>query len=91
MGTCALKVFRREVIASFLPIRTLYSFIPAFAVAGGFKVVEYPVNHRHRTAGVLKYGHWTMLWRPFADMLALGWVLQRRIPRVSADESPRES
>jgi len=27
---CALKVFRREVVGSFLPIRTLYSFIPAF-------------------------------------------------------------
>lgn len=88
---CALKVFRREVIASFLPIRTLYSFIPAFAASSGFRVVEYPVNHRHRTAGVSKYGLWTMLWRPLADMLALGWVLQRRIPRVSADESTIES
>jgi dolichol-phosphate mannosyltransferase len=84
---CALKVFRREVIASFLPIRTLYSFIPACAAAAGFRVVEYRVHHRHRTAGVSKYGLWTMLWRPLADMLALGWVLRRRIPRVTADES----
>src|SRR5882757_6020231 len=47
---CSLKLFRREVTASFLPIRTLYSFLPAFAVAGGWKVVEVPVAHRPRIA-----------------------------------------
>ena len=51
---CALRVFRREVLGSFLPIRTLYSFIPAFAVGAGFRVVECPVAHRARTAGVSK-------------------------------------
>ncbi len=30
---CSLKLFRREVAGSFLPIRTIYSFLPAFAVA----------------------------------------------------------
>jgi len=88
---CALKVFRREVVGSFLPIRTLYSFIPAFAVAGGFRVIEYPVNHRRRTTGVSKYGLWTMLWRPFVDMLALGWFLKRRIPHVAVEEHVSDS
>lgn len=83
---CAIRVFRREVAGSFVPIRTLYSFIPACAASAGFRVVEYPVRHRHRTTGVSKYGLVTMLWRPFADMLALGWVLQRRMPAVVADE-----
>jgi len=83
---CALKVFRRAVLDAFLPIRTLYSFMPAFAVAAGYRVIERPVHHRPRTAGTSKYGLLVMLWRPFVDMLALGWVLQRRIPRVETRE-----
>jgi len=82
----ALRVFRREVLRSFLPIRTLYSFIPAFALGGGFRVVECPVAHRARTAGVSKYGLWVMLWRPFVDMIAVGWLMRRRLPPVEANE-----
>src|SRR5262245_13411279 len=83
---CALRVFRREVLQSFLPIRTLYSFIPAFAVGAGFRVVECPVAHRARAAGVSKYGLWIMLWRPFVDMIAVGWLMRRRLPPVPAKE-----
>jgi dolichol-phosphate mannosyltransferase len=83
---CALRVFRREVLQSFLPIRTLYSFIPAFAVGAGYRVVEYPVAHRARAAGVSKYGLWIMLWRPFVDMIAVGWLMRRRLPPVRAKE-----
>ena len=84
---CALKVFRREVIDSFLPIRTLYSFMPAFAAAAGFRVVEQPVAHRLRRAGTSKYGLLVMLWRPLLDMMAIGWFVQRRIPGVAVEES----
>jgi len=84
---CALRVFRREVLQSFLPIRTLYSFIPALAAGAGFRVVECPVAHRARKAGVSKYGLWIMLWRPFVDMVAVGWLMRRRLPPVQAKES----
>ena len=83
---CALKVFRREVLASFLPVRTLYSFIPAFAVRSGFRVVELPVRHRPRRAGTSNYGLLVMLWRPLVDMLAIGWLLGRRIQNVAVEE-----
>lgn len=75
---CALKAFRREVCHSFVPIRTLYSFMPAMAAAAGFKVKEIPVNHRQRTAGVSKYGLGDMLWRPVVDMLGMWWFIRRR-------------
>lgn len=77
---CALKVFRREVMASFLPVHMLNPFMPAFAAAAGFRVVEIPVRHRHRQGGVSKYGFRVLLWRPLMDMLAIGWILRRRIP-----------
>lgn len=77
---CSLKIFRREVVASFLPIRTLYSFLPAFAVWDGWSVLEVPVAHRPRRAGESKYGLRSMVWRPLADLLSLAWLLRRRIP-----------
>jgi hypothetical protein len=75
---CALKVFRREVAESFWPIRSLYSFMPAFAVAAGFRVTEIRVQHRARRGGRSQYGLRVMLWRPLADLLALWWLLRRR-------------
>lgn len=74
---CSLKVFRREVAGSFVPIRTMYSFIPAFAVAAGFTVREVPVAHRPRRAGESKYGLRAMAVLPLLDLLALCWLLRR--------------
>jgi glycosyltransferase involved in cell wall biosynthesis len=79
---CALKVMRREVIACIVPVRTLYAFLPAMAIAAGFRVTERVVQHRPRRAGLPKYGFKVMWWRPMFDMVALKWVLARRIPRA---------
>lgn len=80
---CSLKIFRREVVASLLPIRTLYSFIPAFAVSAGFTVREVPVAHRPRRAGVSHYGLRVMALHPLLDLLALTWLLRRTLRRKS--------
>ena len=77
---CALKVFRREVVASVLPVTMLNPFMPAFAVSGGFRVAELPVRHRHRRSGRAHYTLRRMLWRPCLDLLAIAWILRRRIP-----------
>lgn len=89
---CALKAFRREVVAALLPIRTLYSFIPAFAVAAGFRVVERPVAHRPRMAGKSHYNLRVMLLRPAVDMLGVWWFARRRLrePVDTARNSPFE-
>lgn len=78
---CSLKLFRREVTASFLPLRTLYSFLPAFALAGGWRVREVTVAHRPRRAGVSKYGLRVMALHPLLDLLALCWILRRVLPQ----------
>jgi glycosyltransferase involved in cell wall biosynthesis len=86
---CALKAFRREVVEAFIPMRTLYSFMPALAVAAGFRVIEQPVQHRERRAGVSKYGLLVMLWRPALDMLGIWWWRHRRfpLPRIAGEPS----
>lgn len=84
---CALKIFRREIVESFWPIRSLYSFLPAFAISAGWRVTEIPVRHRERRTGVSKYGFGTFAWRPMVDMLALWWLLRHR--RLKANSSDR--
>lgn len=75
---CALKVFGREVVNAFIPIRTLYSFMPALAVAGGFRVVEEPVRHRARAHGASRYSTASFLLLPIVDFLGLRWFRWRR-------------
>jgi dolichol-phosphate mannosyltransferase len=77
---CALKVFRREIVGSLLPIRSLYSFIPAMAVKAGYKVIEVPVQHLPRRHGHSSYGLSVFFWRPAADMIALWWLFKRSVP-----------
>jgi dolichol-phosphate mannosyltransferase len=77
---CALKAFRREVIDSFIPIRTLYSFMGAMAVAAGFRIRQVEVIHRPRTHGESKYGLSVFWWKPLIDMMGVYWFSRRRLP-----------
>jgi dolichol-phosphate mannosyltransferase len=76
---CALKVMRRAVVDALPPIRTLYSFIPALALAAGFTVGQCPVGHRPRQGGQSSYGLHAFLWRPFVDMLGVRWYSTRLV------------
>ncbi len=75
---CALKTFGREVVDAFIPIRTLYSFMPALAVAAGFRVVEEPVRHRARAHGSSRYTTASFLILPIVDFIGLRWFRWRR-------------
>jgi hypothetical protein len=74
---CALKAFRREVVESFIPIRTLYSFMGAMAVAAGFRIRELEVAHRPRTRGHSKYGFSVFWWKPLIDTIGIFWFSRR--------------
>jgi glycosyltransferase involved in cell wall biosynthesis len=75
---CQLRVMRREVRAAFFPVTLFQSFIPALAVAAGFRVGEHPVTHHARTRGVAKYGLGNLWWRPAVAMISLRFRLRRR-------------
>ena len=75
---CQLRVMRREVREAFFPMELMQSFIPALAVAAGFRVGETPVRHHAREHGESKYGFRRLLWRPAAAMIKLKWQLLRR-------------
>jgi len=75
---CALKAFRREVTSAFIPIRTLYSFMPALAVEAGFRVAEEPVNDRCRQYGSSRYTVRSFLLFPIIDFIGVAWFNSRR-------------
>lgn len=75
---CQLRVMRQEVRTALRPMDLLQSFVPALAVAAGFRVGEIPVRHHPRLHGRSKYGLAQLWWRPAAAMLRLRWALWRR-------------
>jgi dolichol-phosphate mannosyltransferase len=77
---CGIKAFHRRVIEAFIPIRTLYSFMPALAISAGFSLRQVPVHHRSRKGGKSKYGVRQFLWRPLLDLLGVWWFSRRRCP-----------
>lgn len=77
---CQLRVMRREVRTALRPMELLQAFVPALAVAAGFRVGELPVRHHPRRRGRSKYGLARLWWRPAAAMLRLRWELSRRPP-----------
>ena len=86
---CQLRVMRREVREAFFPMELMQSFIPALAVAAGFRVGEMPVRHHPRAQGDSKYGLGRLWWRPAAAMIGLRWKIWRgRTPRRPASPPP---
>ena len=84
---CQLRAMRRDVREAFFPMELMQSFIPALAVAAGFRVGETPVRHHARERGESKYGFRRLWWRPAAAMVKLKWKLIRR--RRPAAPTPR--
>jgi dolichol-phosphate mannosyltransferase len=74
---CQLRVMRRSVLSALEEMELLQSFVPALAVADGFRVAELPVTHHPRRHGVSKYGLTRLWWRPAVAM----FVLRRRLAR----------
>jgi len=53
---CTLKVCRRVFLDEIQLYGEMHRFIPIYAQAQGARLIEMPVNHRPRAAGVSKYG-----------------------------------
>ena len=75
---CQLRVMRREVLGALFPVTLMQSFVPALAVAAGYRVAEHPVTHHARSRGASKYGLGNLWWRPAAAMFALRRQLRQR-------------
>jgi dolichol-phosphate mannosyltransferase len=62
-----------------VPFYGMHRFIPALVKGMGYRVVEIPVNHRPRVAGVSKYGFGNRALKATIDMFAVRWMLSRQL------------
>ena len=85
---CGIKAFHRRVVDAFIPMRTLYSFMPALAISAGFTLRQVPVHHRPRSGGKSKYGVRQFLWKPLLDLMGVWWFARRRCPLAEEKTSP---
>ena len=68
---CSMRAFKSEVVHDLRLYGEMHRFIPELVNNAGYTMVEVPVNHRHRMAGVSKYG----ISRTFRVLLDLVTVL----------------
>lgn len=82
---CSLELFRTAAIRQVpLHVEGMHRFMPTLMRYLGFKVLEHPVSHHLRRAGVSKYAVANRALRALRDLLAARWMRTRirRLPIV---------
>ena len=77
---CSARVVRADIAKAFpLYFKGMHRFMPAYAKMLGARIVEMPVRHRPRGAGVPKYGMgvFTRALPGLFDCLAVRWMIKR--------------
>lgn len=83
---CPLKVMHTDN-AKKIPFFTgLHRFLPAMILMQGGRVMQVPVRHYPRMAGVSKYHLWNRLKGPFMDCFAYRWMKKRYIDYSVAED-----
>jgi len=78
---CSLKAFKREVLADIKLFHGMHRFLSTLAKMEGYTVVEVPVAHRPRVAGVSKYSTLNRMIGPLLDLFAVRWMQSRSLYR----------
>jgi glycosyltransferase involved in cell wall biosynthesis len=76
---CSLKAFRRECLLDLPRFNGVHRFFGTLVVWKGCRVVEVPVDHRPRRAGVAKYNLRNRAFRTLLDLLAMRWLRARAV------------
>jgi dolichol-phosphate mannosyltransferase len=78
-SACSLRVMRRECLAAVPPYTGMHRFVPTLVKLAGYRVVQVPVHHRPRRFGRSKFGVRDRALPAFADLLAVRWMMRRRL------------
>lgn len=78
-----------------LQFKGMHRFMPVYARMLGARLVEVPVNHRPRVAGVAKYGILNRGLSGLIDCLAMRWMLRRyratRVTPIAPQSAPADT
>jgi glycosyltransferase involved in cell wall biosynthesis len=73
----SLKIYKRHCLDGIQLYTGMHRFMPTLVKMRGYTVLETPVKHSPRYAGVAKYGFRNRAFRAFADLLAVRWMKKR--------------
>ncbi|MEE4271219.1 MAG: glycosyltransferase family 2 protein [Thermoanaerobaculales bacterium] len=76
---CPIKIFRGEAIRRIEPFDGMHRFLPTLLKMRGCSVLQVPVRHTRRAAGVSKYGTLDRAWRGLRDALGVRWMQDRAV------------
>ncbi len=83
---CGLKVFRRACLSPIFHFDGMHRFLPAMFQRQGFHVKQMHVSHYPRINGRSKYGLHDRLWRGMIGLLAVCWMMNRKIEYKIVEE-----
>jgi dolichol-phosphate mannosyltransferase len=75
----SLKLYKRHCLCGIQLYTGMHRFMPTLVKMRGYTVLETPVAHSPRFAGVAKYGFRNRAWRAFCDLLAVRWMKKRTL------------
>ncbi len=76
---CPLKIGKTKVLQQLPKFNGFHRFLPALFLMSGGSIIQVPVRHFPRVAGVAKYHLFNRLVGPFIDMLGVAWLSRRAI------------
>jgi dolichol-phosphate mannosyltransferase len=75
---CGLKAFRREAYLRLPYFDHMHRYFPALFKRENYDILLCDVEHRHREAGISKYGNWDRFKAGIVDLCGVIWLLKRR-------------
>ena len=85
-SACSLRVMRRECLEALPPFQGMHRFVPTLLRIAGHRVIEVPVGHRPRRFGRSKFTVRGRAVPAFEDLLAVCWMMKRRIRYCVVEE-----
>jgi len=84
----SLKVYKRHCVEGIQLYTGMHRFMPTLVKMRGYTVLETPVKHSPRYAGVSKYRFGSRVLRAFYDLLAVRWMKKRFLRYESHEVRP---
>lgn len=83
---CGLKLIERAAFLRLPYFDHMHRYIPALIQRHNGRMITHPVNHRHRTSGVSKYGNLDRALVGILDLIGVWWLIRRTRLNAHAQE-----
>jgi len=89
---CSTRAFKRQCVECLPLFAGMHRFLPTLIGLQGYRLGEFPVNHRPRLRGKSKYNISNRIWVGLVDTLGVFWLRKRafRLLVLPRSEDTRE-